>query len=129
MSYPTKDLMLFEELNADKLALLDAFGLSQYVFGQEKGATFSNVRDGVRMTYTDTIIPETQKIYDSIIEQFGLDEEGLKLIADFSHIPVLQADENLKARAMNTRADAVKKVIDAGATLTEEEINEIVFPK
>lgn len=129
MSYPTKDLLLFEELNADKLALLDAFGLSQYVFGQESGATFSNVRDGIRLTYTDTIIPETQKLYDSIIQQFGLDAEGFKLIADFSHIAVLQADENLKARAMNTRADAVKKIIDAGVTLSEYEIRELILPK
>ena len=129
MSYPTKDLLLFEELNADKLALLDAYGLSQYVFGQESGATFSNVRDGIRLTYTDTIIPETQKLYDSIIQQFGLDAEGYKLIADFSHIAVLQADENLKARAMNTRADAVKKIIDAGVTLSEDEIRELILPK
>jgi len=129
MSYPTKDLLLFEELNADKLALLDAYGLSQYVFGQENGATFTNVRDGIRLTYTDTIIPETQKIYDSIIQQFGLDAEGYKLIADFSHIAVLQADENLKARAMNTRADAVKKILDAGVNLNEDEIRELVLPK
>lgn len=128
MSYPTKDLMLFEELNADKLAVLDAFGLSQYVFGQEKGATFSNVRDGIRMTYTDTIIPETQKIYDSLIHQYGLDKDGYKLIADFSHIAVLQADENLKAQAMNTRADAIKKILDSGVNLTEDEIRELVLP-
>ena len=129
MSFPTKDLMLFEELNADKLAILDAFGLSQYVFGQESGATFSNVRDGIRLTYTDTIIPETQKIYDSILEQFGLKDEGYKLIADFSHIAVLQADENLKAQAMNTRADALTKILAAGVNLTPDEIRTLVFPE
>jgi len=121
MSFPTKDLMLFEELTADKLAIVDAYGLNSYIFSQEKGATFSNVRDGIRMAYTDTIIPETQQLYNSIIEQFKLDEEGYKLHADFSHIPVLQADENLEAQALNTRADALNKIQTAGVILTEEE--------
>ena len=72
MSFPTRDLMLFEELNADKLALIDAFGLNANIFSSEKGSTFSNVRDSVRMVYTDTIIPETQQMYDTIMHQFGL---------------------------------------------------------
>ena len=43
MSYPTKDLMLFEELNADKIALIDAYGLNVNLFSSERGTTFSNV--------------------------------------------------------------------------------------
>lgn len=126
MSYPTKDLLLFEELTADKLAIVDAYGLNSYIFSQEKGATFSNVRDGIRMAYTDTIIPETQQMYDSISEQLGLEAEGLRLLADFSHIPVLQKDEQESASALNTRADALNKIQAAGVDLTEEEQREIL---
>lgn len=125
MSFPTKDLMLFEELTADKMAIIDAYGLNVYLFSQEKGATFSNVRDGVRMAYTDTIIPETQQMYDSIMSQFGLADE-YKLVADFSHIPVMQRDELSAAQTMNTKADAIKKVREAGVDLTEEEIRELM---
>lgn len=124
MSFPTKDLMLFEELTEDKMALIDAYGLNYSLFSQSKGATFSNVRDGMRMTYNDTIIPETQQLYDSITEQFELDKEGLRLVADFTQIAVLQADENLKADALNKKADAIKKLSDAGFSL--QEINEIL---
>lgn len=126
MSYPTRDLMLFEELNADKLAIVDAYGLNIYVFSTEQGATFTNVRDGIRMAYTDTIIPETQQMYDSIAEQLGLNEEGLKLIADFSNIPVLQQDENEMASALNTRADALNKIMAAGVVLNDEERRSIL---
>lgn len=126
MSYPTKDLLLFEELTADKLAIVDAYGLNSYIFSQEKGATFSNVRDGIRMAYTDTIIPETQQMYDSISEQLGLEADGLRLLADFSHIPVLQKDEQESASALNTRADALNKIQAAGVELTEEEQREIL---
>lgn len=126
MSYPTKDLLLFEELTADKMAIIDAYGLNAYLFSQEKGATFSNVKDGIRMAYTDTIIPETEQLYASMSHQLGLDQEGLKLVPDFSHLPVLQDDENLKADSMNKRADVVNKVNAAGVILSEEEIRAIV---
>lgn len=121
MSYPTKDLMLFEELNADKMAIIDVYGMSVYLFSQDKGATFANVRDGIKMTYTDTIIPETEQMYAVITEQLGLSAEGLKLIPDFSHIPALQQDELSHAQALNTKADALLKIRDAGIILTEEE--------
>jgi phage portal protein BeeE len=121
MSYPTRDLLLFEELTADKLAIIDAYGLNYNLFSSESGSTFSNVRDSIRMVYTDTIIPETQQMYDTIAHQIGLTREGYYIKADFSHLPVLQQDEKQKADAMNTRADAVNKIIQAGVQLTDEE--------
>lgn len=126
MSYPTKDLLLFEELTADKMAIVDAYGLNAYVFSQERGATYANVRDGIRMAYTDTIIPETEQLYASLSEQLGLNKEGLKLVPDFTHIPVLQDDELKKSDAMDKRASVVKKLFDSGVPLTDEEARAIV---
>lgn len=127
MSYPTKDLMLFEELTADKLALVDVFGLNIYIFSQEKGATFTNVRDGIRMAYTDTIIPETQQMYDSILEQLGLAAEGYYLKADFSHIPVLQSDKKQDAETLKTKADALKVILESiPVGLDEDELRHIL---
>ena len=122
MSYPTKDLLLFEELTADKLALIDAFGLSYNLFSQEKGVTYTNVRDSIRMVYQDTIIPETQQMYDSIIKQFGLDKEGYYLKADFSHLPVLQDDEESKAITQKIKAETLEKIVAMGVELTSDEI-------
>ena len=120
MSYPTKDLMLFEELTEDKLAIIDAFGMNYNLFSSTSGATFSNVKDSIRMVYTDTIIPETQSMYDSIIKQFGLDIEGYKLHAEFDHLPVLQHDEERSANVFKLRTDAVEKVINLGLISTDE---------
>ena len=122
MSYPTKDLLLFEELTADKLALIDAFGLSYNLFSQDKGVTYTNVRDSIRMVYQDTIIPETQQMYDSIIKQFGLDKEGYYLKADFSHLPVLQDDEESKAITQKIKAETLEKIVGMGVELTSDEI-------
>jgi hypothetical protein len=121
MSYPTKDLMLYEELTADKMAIVDIYGLNSYVFSQEKGATFSNVKEGLKMAYQTSIIPDTEAMYDGLTEQLGLEEEGLRLVPDFSHIPVLSQDENLSAQALDTRASALLKIQQSGVELTEEE--------
>jgi len=121
MSYPTKDLMLFDELTEDKMAIIDAYGLSYYLFSQAKGATFSNVKEGMRMSYQDTIIPETNQMYQTMSQQLGLYDEGVYIKPDFSHIPVLQDDKNAEASAMNLRADAVNKIINAGVELDEDE--------
>jgi phage portal protein BeeE len=122
MSFPTRDLMLFEEMTADKLAIIDAYGLNANLFSSEQGSTFTNVRDSIRMVYTDTIIPETQQMYDAICQQWGLSDEGYYLEADFGHLKVLQEDEERIARVQSTKADTLQKIINMGVPLSEEEI-------
>jgi hypothetical protein len=126
MSYPTKDLLLFEEMTADKMAIIDAYGLNVYLFSQEKGATFSNVRDGVRMAYTDTIIPETQQMYATLSHQLGLTKDNLALIPDFSHIAVLQDDEKSKTEAMEKRAIILEKALASGIPIDEKEYRDFL---
>jgi hypothetical protein len=120
MSFPTRDLMLFEELNADKLALIDAFGLNANIFSSEKGSTFSNVRDSVRMVYTDTIIPETQQMYDTIMHQFGLSQQGYFLKAQFDHLPVMQHDEKLASEAEKIKVDTYSVLLRDGIITREQ---------
>ena len=126
MSFPTKDLMLFEELTEDKLAIIDAYGLNYNLFSSTDGSTFSNVKDSIRMVYTDTIKPETQQMYDSIIKQLGLDQEGYYLEADFDHLPVLQQDEELMARAGKLKAETIEKLVSLGISFDEEEIRSLM---
>jgi hypothetical protein len=125
MSYPTKDLMLFEELTADKMAIIDAYGLNANLFSSDKGSTFTNMRDSVRMAYTDTIIPETQQMYDSMLSQWGLDQE-FYLEANFDHLPILQKDEVEKASVQKTTAETLEKVLAMGVALSEEEIKNLL---
>ena len=126
MSFPTKDLLLFEELTADKLALFDAYGLNSNIFSSVNGTTFSNVRDSVRMIYTDTIIPETQSMYDSIMRQWGLHEEGYYLEANFHHLPVMQDDEVQAAQTNKIKAETLEKLRNLGVDFSSDEIRTLL---
>jgi phage portal protein BeeE len=127
MTFPVKDLMLFEELNADKIALIDAYGLNKHMFGSSdnKGDTFSNVEMGERQAYNSTIIPDTEIIYDEITRQLGLDKEGVYLMPDFSHISVMKDDGNKKAQEINIRSQAVERIAKL-TTLTDDEIRRLL---
>lgn len=126
MSFPTKDLMLFEELTADKLALFDAFGLNANIFSSTQGTTFSNVRDSIRMIYTDTIIPETQSMYDSLMRQWGLHSQGYYLKAEFNHLPIMQDDEVQAANTMKIKAETLEKLRNLGVVMDEQEIRHLL---
>lgn len=126
MSYPTKDLMLFEELTSDKIALFDAYGLNANIFSSVEGTTFSNVRDSIRMVYQDTIIPETQAMYESIMRQFGLHDEGYYLKADFSHLPIMQDDEEKNAMTMKLKAETIEKLANLGITFDSVEVRNLL---
>ena len=123
MTFPTKDLMLFEEMTADKMAIIDEYGLNQHMFGQGeggKGSTFSNVEMGERQAYNSTIIPDTQIMYDEFTKQLGLDKQGMYLVPDFSHISVLKADEKKDAESLLKRAEAVSKINELTPLNAEE---------
>ena len=108
------------------VAIVDIYGLNSYVFSQEKGATFSNVKEGLKMAYTSSIIPDTEAMYDGLTEQLGLEDDGLRLVPDFSHIHVLAQDDNLSAQALDTRASALLKIQQSGVILNEEEMKAII---
>lgn len=113
MSFPVKELMLFEEMTADKLELIDAYGLNQNMFSlptAPKGGTFSNVEMGEKQAYNSTIIPDTVSMYDEINVQTGLKKEGLLISPSFEHISVLKEDETQAADALLSRSQALEKI-------------------
>lgn len=95
MGYPTKDLMLFEEIEADTMAICDNYGhpyrLLSNLSSNSLGGTDAQIFG--KILYQDTIIPEAHRIYTQWDRAFGLDEYELHMNKDYSHIPVLQEDK------------------------------------
>lgn len=123
MSYPTKDLMLFEEMTADKAAIIDAYGLNVNMFApiDNKGQTFSNVEMGYKQAYQSTIIPDAENLYAEIGRQIGLEDQGLYLCPDFSHIQVLASDKQKDADTLLKNTQSLMNIREMGVTLTREE--------
>lgn len=119
MTFPTKDLMLYEENVADFITICNAYGLKSDIFGDilGKGSTFSNVDGAERQTYTATIIPESEFIYDELTQQMGLDKFELYLKPDFSHIDILKQSDALHEK---TKVEKLSKMLADGVISAEE---------
>ena len=108
MGYPTKDLMLFEEIEDDIMRICDSYNYPYQLMSSAKGTTFSNVKEAKQLLYQDAIIPEAESIYEQWDQFFDTERYSLKLEKDYSHLPVLQEDEVQKMQARFTRDQAYK---------------------
>lgn len=125
MTFPTKDLMLFEEISADLMSIIDTYGMNEYLFSKEKGSTFANLNEGKKMAYQDTIIPYANDFAQKLTDFFKLSEKNEKIVLDYSHIEVLQENEKAKAQTIKIKADALKTLKEMG-TYSDAELKDII---
>lgn len=125
MSFPTKDLMLFEEISEDFLAIIDAYGMNANIFSKTQGSTYENLAEGLKQAYQSTIIPEAEELAMNRSRLLGLLDKGEFLSLDYSHIPVLQENEVEKATILNNKANAIKILVESGI-YNPNEIKDII---
>lgn len=106
MGVPTKDLMLFEEIEDDIMRICDSYGYQYELMSSVKGVTFANKMEAKKMLYQDTIIPEAENICEQWNNFFDLARYDMDMQKDFSHVPAMQDDEKKKAEARKVRNDA-----------------------
>jgi phage portal protein BeeE len=121
MTYPTKDLLLFEEVDANAMTIIDAFGLNVNIFSS-KSATFENVRQGILLCYQDTIVPEAESFTQSISTYLGL-PSGVRAAASYEHVAIFK-DVNQKNRyAIGNVITAIQNAVQAGFITQDQAIN------
>ena len=113
-SFATKDMMLFEEVTADKMAIIDEYGLNLNVFASEQGSTYENAREGKKMAYQDSIIPYAEKDCYGLTVLLKLIEKGEWIELDYSHIESLQEDLVKKAETLQKKAMAYRILKETG---------------
>jgi hypothetical protein len=59
-------------------------------------------------------------MYDSIMHQFGLSQQGYYLEASFDHVPVLQEDEMQKSQAQKIEVDSYSILLKDGIVTPEQ---------
>lgn len=93
MSYPVKDLMLFEEVEDDFNTILAAFGLRREIFPTTSGSTYENQNQAEKSAYTSTIQPEADAFAAMITTMLRGEERGVKYVLDYGWLPIMQEDK------------------------------------
>lgn len=106
---PTRDLMLFEEIEDDIMRICDAYGYPSPLINSEKGPAVANTKEYKAQLYQDAIIPKSASCYEQWNQVFTTGERNLRIDKDYSHIPVLQEDAKTLWDARNSRVDSLLK--------------------
>jgi phage portal protein BeeE len=120
MSYPVSDLMLDESRLTDFLMCIDAFQMDRNVFSLNEGSTFANLRDGMRASYINTVIPLADIFASTLTTFFGLDAKGEYLEPDFSHVDWLKADELVEEQAFKSKVESFVSLYQANIISLQE---------
>lgn len=112
MSYPTKDMMLFEEIDANMITIIDSFGLNVNMFSS-KSATFENVKQSIVQAYQDTIIPEADQFTQNLSKFLKL-PDNQRIVASFEHINILKENKLNGMKSIQTVIDSLKNAVEAG---------------
>jgi hypothetical protein len=107
MGYPTKDLLLMEEVEESTRALCAGQNFPPFILGLAD-TTYNNMNAAEKGLYQNATIPDANNYYDQMSTAFGLRVRNLRIDKDFSHIPVLQDDKKTLADARKSLNDALK---------------------
>lgn len=107
MGYPTKDLMLMEEVEESTVAVCAGLNFPPFILGL-RDTTFNNMEQAEKSLYTNAIIPDAESYYEQLTAYFNLIEYNLRFDKDFSHIPALQPDRKTLADARKAMNEALE---------------------
>lgn len=124
MSFPTKDLLLFEEVEDDFNCILDAYGQNINIYSRNNGTTFNNFKESLKGIYQNTIIPKAERIANTLTNALITDNSGSYLEAVFN-VDVLQEDVKQKNEAFKTKVDALISLRDR-AYIDEATFNQLL---
>jgi hypothetical protein len=116
MAMSVKELMLFEEVESDAIAVANSFGvpelLAKYYL---KGGTFSNLDASEKRLYDSTIIPESKDFMVGLNNFFKTKELGIELLGTYDHLNILQINKKEEAETQKTKQETALSAFKIGA--------------
>lgn len=107
-----RNLGLFEEVEEDFNKVLDAFGVPSELVVRRRGSAFEtpDQKQANKNFHENTIIPEcTEWCY--ALNQKVYQDTNVKLIPDFSWMPLFQEDLKAKSDTLNQMVNALSKLL------------------
>ena len=120
MTFPVKDLMMFEGIEESFSELCAAYGHYRDIYPSVKGATFENKKQGLINTYQNTMFPLGKKVLNRLASIWELNKKGEYLEPSWEHLPVMQEDEAEKAAALSNNVTAYSKMLADGVISHEQ---------
>lgn len=120
MTFPTKDLMLFEEIVDDVRQIADNYEYPMYLLGFADGTTYSNVGEAKKSLYQDSIIPDAENIYAELSRFFNTEKYGFSFKVFYDHLDILQKSEKDKAEAYKIINEGLKIAFEHKVISLEE---------
>lgn len=88
-----RDLQIIETSQHGLRVLANVWGMPSDVFNDSAGSTFNNQTEARKAVYTNRIMPDYSMLLDTLNIQIAPGYGEVKIIADYSAIPELQADK------------------------------------
>jgi hypothetical protein len=114
MGSPTKDLMLFEEIEDDVNQLTDGYGYPVELMSRKSGVTYANKREAKRDFYNDTVVPQAEGRVEQLSAGLIHKDSNLVIGVDYSGVEVMQDGQEAKAKARKALNEALKLEYDSG---------------
>lgn len=129
MAMSVKDLMLFEEIESDAIAISNAFGVPELLIKYYlKGGTFKNLDASEKRLYDATIIPETRDFMVGINNFFKTHEHGIELLGTFDHLHILQINKKEEAQTIKIKESTAASAFKLGAIVYNEYLISLGLP-
>jgi len=99
--------MLLEMGHADVRTICNALGYPYHLLSNSEGTTFSNMETADASLYQNFIIPESLNFAEQLNKAIHASDNGILVTYDYSWLPVMAADEKLKAEKRKRQGEAL----------------------
>jgi hypothetical protein len=129
MAMSVKDLMLFEEVESDAIAIANAKGVPELLVKYYiKGGTFNNLDASEKRLYDSTIIPESNDFLIGLNHFLNTEENGIELLGSFDHLNILQINKKEEAETRKLKHEVAMAAFRSGAITYNDYLAEIDMP-
>ena len=98
MMPPIRDLQLLELLKSDSAVMCDVIGYEYDLLSRDiGGVALNNKNESNKLLYQNYVIPSALNFDEQLGEMLNAEDNKIKFVTDYSHLPVFQMDEKLKA--------------------------------
>lgn len=130
MALSVKELMLFEEVEADAIAVAVAKGVPELLVKYYiKSGTYENQDASEKRLYDSTIIPESIDFMVGLNSFLNTEEQGYELIGSYDHLNILQANQKEQSETKGKNVETAIKAFMIGAVVYNEVLKAMELPQ